>query len=406
MKKLLLLSFCVVLLGGSAFAQRSNVATAKRLTNQEKPDFEGARKAIKEAIENESTRNKAKTYYTAAMIGFKENEAYIAQMMLNQKVDPVKKGEAIMESYNYFNQAYKIDQTPNKKGKVKPKFTKRIRKNVKEFYQQNYNLVAYGAHYFDNKKYDKALKVFNVFLEIPKKPYMKGEISMTDSTYRMIKYYTAIAATNAGKSEQAIELYKDLLDDNYETKNVYQLLSEEYKKKNDTVNQIKVLEDGFKKYKNDPFFLQNIINIFVYSGQMKKASDYLNKAIKQSPDVAEYYYVKGNVDERQGKFEEALKSFEKAIELSPKMAEAYAGKGRVIYNKAVEMIKAANDIQDTGLYNAEIEKANKIFKEAQPFMEKAVELNPKDRDFKQALKSLYYRVDKDKYDALSKELKQ
>ncbi len=235
---------------------------------------------------------------------------------------------------------------------------------------------------------------------------MEGEISMTDYTYRMIKYFTAISATNAGKSDQALELYTDLLDDEYETKNVYQLLSEEYKKRKDTVNQIKVLEDGFKKYKNDPWFLQNIINIFVYGGEMEKASEYLNKAIEQSPDVAEYYYVKGNVEERRKNQEEALQAFNKAIELNPTMAEAYAGKGRVIYNKAVEMIKAADDIQDNKLYNAEIEKANKVFKEAQPFMEKAVELNPKDRDFKQALKTLYYRVDKEKYDALSKEMNQ
>ncbi len=406
MKKLLLFSFCIVLLGSSAFAQRSNVSTAKRLTNQEKPDFAGAREAIKKAIQHESTKNKAKTYYTAGMIGFQENEAYVAKMMLNQKVDPVKKGEAIMESYNYFNKAYKVDQTPNRKGKVKPKFTKRIRRNVKEFYTQNYNLIAYGAHYFDNKKYDKALEVFNVFLEIPKLPYMEGEISMTDSTYRMIKYYTAISATNAGKSDQAIELYTDLLDDDYETKNVYQLLSEEYKKRKDTVNQIKVLEGGFKKYKNDPWFLQNIINIFVYGGEMEKASEYLNTAIAQSPDVAEYYYVKGNVEERRKNPKEALEAFNKAIELNPNMAEAYAGKGRVIYNRAVEMIKAADEIQDNKRYNEEIKKANKVFKEAQPFMEKAVELNPKDRDFKQALKTLYYRVDKEKYDALSKELNQ
>ncbi len=405
MKKLLLFSLSITLLVGCASAQRSNVSTAKRLTNQEKPDFAGARKAIKEAINNEKTKKEAKTYYIAGMIGFKENEAYVAQMMLNQKVDPVKKGEAIMESYNYFNQAYKADQTPNKKGKIKPKFTKRIKRSIKEYYVQNYNLIAYGAHYFDNKNYEKALEVFNVFLEIPQQPYMNGEISMTDSTYKMTKYYSAIAATNAGKSEQAIERYTDLLDDNYETKNVYQLLSEEYKKKNDTINQIKILEDGFKKYNNDPFFLQNIINIFVYSGQMEKASEYLNKAIAQTPDIAEYHYVKGNVEERRKNLDEALKAFNKAIELSPNMAEAYAGKGRVIYNKAVEIIKSASDIQDNKLYNAEIEKANKVFKQAQPFMEKAVELNPKDRDFKQALKSLYYRVDKEKYDALVKEMK-
>ena len=40
-----------------------------------------------------------------------------------------------------------------------------------------------------------------------------------------------------------------------------------------------------------------------------------------------------------------------------------------------------------------------------PYMEKAVELDPKDTDFKQALKMLYYRLgDNDNYEKISKEL--
>ena len=281
---------------------------------------------------------------------------------------------------------------PNAKGKVKPKFDKKIKENIKEFYTAQYNLVGYGAHLFDKKDYKGAFDAFSTFLEIPKLPMMNKELSMTDSTYRMIKYFSALAATNMQNHDKAIEMYKDLADDNYETKNVYQLLADEYRTIKDTVNYLATLEQGFKLFNDDPWFLQNIINHYIYSDKIEEASKYLDAAIAQAPTVAEYYYVKGNVDERLGNNDGARKAFEKALELQPKMASAYAGIGRIIFNQAVELLRAADSIRDNKLYNAEVQKANDIFKQSLPYMEKAVELDPKDTDFKQALKMLYYRL--------------
>ncbi|NCB84134.1 MAG: tetratricopeptide repeat protein [Bacteroidia bacterium] len=405
MKKLFLSISFMVGLSAALFAQKANVSQAASLTLQEKPDFKAAREAIKPAFNDEKTKNDPKTYFTAGMIGYTENDSYSKLMMLGKEVDQVKKGKAIMEAYDYFLKAYKLDQMPNDKGKVKPKFDKKIKENIKEFYTAQYNLVGYGAHLFDKKDYKGAFDAFSTFLEIPKLPMMNKELSVTDSTYRMIKYFSALAATNMQNHDKAIEMYKDLADDNYETKNVYQLLADEYRTIKDTVNYLATLEQGFKLFNDDPWFLQNIINHYIYSDKIEEASKYLDAAIAQAPTVAEYYYVKGNVDERLGNNDGARKAFEKALELQPKMASAYAGIGRIIFNQAVELLRAADSIRDNKLYNAEVQKANDIFKQSLPYMEKAVELDPKDTDFKQALKMLYYRLgDNANYEKISKEL--
>ena len=405
MKKLFLSISFMVGLSAALFAQKANVSQAASLTLQEKPDFKAAREAIKPAFNDEKTKNDPKTYFTAGMIGYTENDSYSKLMMLGKEVDQVKKGKAIMEAYDYFLKAYKLDQMPNAKGKVKPKFDKKIKENIKEFYTAQYNLVGYGAHLFDKKDYKGAFDAFSTFLEIPKLPMMNKELSVKDSTYRMIKYFSALAATNMQNHDKAIEMYKDLADDNYETKNVYQLLADEYRTIKDTVNYLATLEQGFKLFNDDPWFLQNIINHYIYSDKIEEASKYLDAAIAQAPTVAEYYYVKGNVEERLGNNDGARKAFEKALELQPKMASAYAGIGRIIFNQAVELLRAADSIRDNKLYNAEVQKANDIFKQSLPYMEKAVELDPKDTDFKQALKMLYYRLgDNANYEKISKEL--
>jgi len=403
MKKLIL-SLILVISFTFTFAQKANVSKAKNKALMENPDFAGAREAIKVALQDPSTINDANTWYVAGLIGYKENDGLYQKALLSQPFDADAKGKAILESFTYFLQADSLDQLPNEKGKVKPKFRKDIKNNLKEYYSIQQNLIAYGAYLFEKKDYVGAIKAFDVYLKIPTLPLMEKEIVM-DSTYNMIKYYDAIASTNAKKNDKAIVLYEDLKDDNYETLAVYQLLYEEYVGKKDTVNFVKTLKEGFEKFPAEPWFLQNLINHLIFSGKTADALVYLNNAIEREPKSAQYRYVKGNLDESLGNTDEALLSFDKAIELDPTMADAYAGKGRLYYNKAVKMTEGANNIKDNKLYNAELKKAEVIFKESVPFFQKAAKLKPTDVEFKKTLRTLYYRLKMDaEFAAIDKEI--
>jgi len=403
MKKIIL-SMMLVVSFTMSFAQKSNVSKAKNKALMESPDFAGAREAIKPALIDPTTKDLASTWHVAGLIGYKENEAVFAKQALGQTVDVMAKGQAIMESYQYFMKAYELDQLPDAKGKVKPKFVKDIKAKIKEYYQTQSNLVAYGATLFEKKNYDETIRVFETYLGIPKLPFMNNELQ-PDSTYFMIKYYTAVACTNAGKSDKAIAWYESLKNDKYEELNVYQLLYEEYNKTKDTVNFVKTLKEGFTKFPQEPWFLQNLINYYIYSGQTKDAIIYLENAIAKEPKLAQYQYVKGNLDESLGNFDSALKAFETAIELDPKMADAYAGLGRLHYNKAVKMSDEANDIKDNKLALAARKKADDVFKQSIPFFIKASEVNPSELEYKKTLKTLYYRLQMDKeFDAIDKEL--
>ena len=74
MKKVLFM-LVVVLIGTGCYAQKKNVSQAKnKAMAAENPDFTGARALIGEALEDETTKNLADTWYWAGMIGYKENE--------------------------------------------------------------------------------------------------------------------------------------------------------------------------------------------------------------------------------------------------------------------------------------------------------------------------------------------
>jgi len=403
MKKIILSLFLVISFTLS-FAQKANVSKAKNKALMENPDFTGARDAIKLALKDSTTKNLAETWYVAGLIGNKQNEALYQKALLKMPFDTIVKGTALMESYNYFLQAIKLDQLPDAKGKVKPHFVKDIKTIFKDYYTIQQNLIAYGAYQFEKKNYTGAIETFEAYLAIPKLPIMNNEIKI-DSTYYMIAYYTAVSAANAKMHDKAISIYEDLKDKKYETKSVYQSLYSEYIDKKDTANFVKTLKEGIVIFPSDAWFLQNLINYFIFSGKTKEALEYLDKAIEREPNLAHYRYVKGNLDESLGNTEAALAAFDKAIELDPTMADAYAGKGRLYFNKAVKLSEEANKIKDTRLYNAESKKVDEVFKQSLPFFKKAAELNPKEIEFKKTLKTLYYRLKMDaEFEAIKKEI--
>jgi tetratricopeptide (TPR) repeat protein len=406
MKKVLLSVCLVIAMTGGTFAQKANVSKAKNKALQETPDFAGAREAIKAALADPTTKDDAQTWYVAGLIGYKENEALYNKMILQQKVDADVKGKAVMESYDYFIKAYALDSLPDAKGKIKPKFQKDIKPKIKEYYSTQQNLFAYGASLFEKKDYEGAIKVFDVYLGIPNLPMFKNEIK-PDSSYYMIKYFTGIAAVNAEKHEKAVQVFSSMTNNKYEEMNVHQLLYQEYMAVKDTTNAVATLKAGFEKFPKETWFMQNLINYYIFSNKAKDAIVYLDKAIETEPNLAQYRYVKGSLDETLGNIESARASFEKAVELDPNSSSAYAGLGRLIYNEAVKMLEKANDIKDNRAYNAAKKQADDVFVKSIPYFKKAAELNPKELEYKRTLKNLYYRLKMDKeYEAIDKEMNQ
>ncbi len=408
MKKAIVL-LSVVLVSGTLFAQKANVSKAKnKALSTESPDFAGAREAIKLALEDPTTKDQANTWYVAGLIGYKECESLYFQAQLGQTVDEAKKGEAVMESIDYFVVADSLGQIPNEKGKINTRIRKDIMPKILEFYQQQH-LIMYGAHLFDKKEYARAYEVFKTHVSIPDMAMFQDEKEQAkmprDTVYSQYKYYAALAASNAEMNQEAIALYKDLTDEPYETITVYQLLYQEYFNQKDTVNYVNTLKEAIQKFPSEPWFLQNLINHFIFTGQTAESLVYLRDAIEKEPNVAQYHYVKGNVDETLGNVEDAKVGFQKAIELEPTMADAYAGLGRVYFNVAVNILDEASSLQDQEQYEQELQKAQDTFKESLPYFQKASELNPEDRDYKMTLRTLYYRLRMDaEYEAITNEL--
>ena len=410
MKKVLFFA-AIVLMSTSCFAQKNPaIKNAKRYMMAETPDFPAARASMEEALQTEQT---AEAYYWAGMIGYQELTQENYNQLLGKGVNQAKAGKAVEESYDYWLKADELATqiTLDKKGRevmVDAKTHSNIVKKMLEYYK-NQELVKFGIYLNEQRDFEGAYNAFKKHIGIPELAMMQTEKLQKemprDTTYIQYKYYTAIFAVQSELHEEAVALLKDLKDGDYEAIAVNQFLYQEYVALKDTANFVATLQDAIVRFPQEAWFLQNLINYYIFSGQEQTAIDYLATAIEREPNVAQYHLIKGNLDANQNHFEDALKDYDNALAIDPTLADAVAGKGRVYYNQAVQLNEAAAMISDNKAYKKALAEMNEVFKKSLPFFEKAHELDPQSREYIVTLKALYYRLHMDaKYEEMSEKL--
>ncbi len=410
MKKILFMA-ALALVGANCFAQKANVKQAKNAAlAAENPDFAGAREAINPALTNPETANQAETWYVAGLIGNKEAEGLAAKQMIGQAIDDVAKGEAIIESINYWTVADSLALIPNAKGKIDKGTHSKVTSAILDYYTTQ-ELVKYGIYLNEQRDYKRAYEVFKIHLDIPALPMMQEEKLQAkmplDTIYQQYKFYAGLFATQAEMHPEAIAIFEEMKDGSYEPVSVNQFLYQEYVALNDTANFVRVLQDATAKFPAEPWFLQNLINHYIYSGQETEALKYLTQAIEREPNVAQYYQIRGNLNESIKNYDAAIADFNAALAIDPKLADAEAGLGRVYYNQAVKVQEDAAYISDQKEYAAKLKEMDALFLQSLPYFEKAHELDPENRDYLLILRQLYYRNnDEAKYNAINEKLNQ
>ena len=410
MRKHLILA-ALVLISAGCFAQKNPlVKKAKSYMMAETPDFSAARVAIDEAIGSEPS---IEAYYWAGMIGYQELTQENYNQMMGKGANQAKAGAAVEESYNYWLKADELASATvlDKKGRevmADPKTHSTIAKKMLEYYKQQ-ELVKYGIYLNEQKDFEGAFQAFQKHIAIPElkmmqDPKLQKEMPR-DTTYMQYKYYAAIFAVQSERHDDAIALLEELKDGEYEAISVNQFLYQEYVALKDTAKFIATLQHAIDRFPSEPWFLQNLINYYIYSGQEETAVNYLSQAIAREPNVAQYHLIKGNLNENLGHYDEAMADFDNALKVDPKLADAMAGKGRVYYNQAVKLNEAAAMISDNKAYKKALEEMNDVFRKSLPFFEEAHRMDPTERQYMQVLKGLYYRFHMDaEYEAINAEL--
>lgn len=382
MNKFNVISMLMVL---ALFFAAGNVQAQKKYVNkalswaQKGEDLDTALVLLNKALEDEKTKDWAKTYYARGIlfkaISTTQNESF-------KKLSEYP----LVEAGDNFEKAYSSDGAGGIKSLL----------DYETFALPNdINNAAMNCNKEGN--YEGAYLHFEKTFELKKLDLFGNEIDT------IIVFNTALMALRAENYDAAIKYFSLAIEHNYGEGDTYSNLADTYKAKGDTENYLNTLKTGFKKYPDHQTLFGNLINYFLTeSKNPQEAIEYLDYAIEAHPNNAALYTGKGIFYSQIDDKEKAVASYKKAIEVDNNSLEAYYNLGVLYFNEGVGLYDKSNEITDNTKYAAAKEKADNKFKEALQYIEKAYEIDNTDPELKKILKQLYYRLQmQEEYDSLN-----
>lgn len=224
----------------------------------------------------------------------------------------------------------------------------------------------------------------------------------------LVTYYSGVMAQSGKHYELAEQYYNICFEKEYEGAKAYHGMASLYKEQELSEKELAILKTGFNKYPNSNELLVDFINYYLTKGESEKALSKLEKGIEENPENQTYHYAMGTLydtmmkdttdkytAEQKLEYEtNAMSSYTKAIELKVDYFDALYNLGALYYNRAANIIKDAQNIppKEQKRYNDEINRANEDFERALPYMEKAHDVDIRDRSTLLTLSTIYLKL--------------
>ena len=347
----------------SVTAQTSAVTNA--ILNQRSGLLDKARVDIDKAVANEKTSGKAKTWYTRGEI----YDAMASSPIYGKNLQP---GEGAQKAFESYSKTIELD---TKTGE----FGKQAVAKMDNLYGQFFNdaVNSYNA-----KDYDKAVASYK----------LASQVRPQDTTAVLYSAYASEAKQDYAAAKTS---YGQLLGMNYKSVTLYTRLLQMAKLQKDDAEAAKVLKQALSAYPTNKAFMLEDLNVSLSSGKGVDALEKINKSIAADPGNSNLYAVRGSMYDQQKKGDLALSDYRKAVELDPNNFDAQFNLGVYNYNKAAEAYTRASKM-DLKTYQTSGKKfeveGKKYFESSVPHFEKALQLQPDDRNTLISLQKVYFRL--------------
>lgn len=390
MKKIIVLTTLILSVSFLANAQKSKVQTAWNYLKAE--DLDKAKTAIDEASVNEGSAMMPKCWYYRGLI---YQQIYASKKFASLSEDPLN------VAYNSYQKALELDPKYEYKDEIKASMM-RI----------NQNIFSDGLKSFNDKDYKTALAKFETILQLS-----------PNDTSAIVN--CALAADKGGEKEKAVTYYEKLIGMGYIDPAIYSSLIHVYKDLGQTEKAAATLKSARIAFPNDNNFMIEELNVVLASGDDKKAAEMLDKAIKADPANASLYFAAGTVYDKLANPRDAKGAdlpkpanyselvgksadyYKDAITHNDKYFDAYYNLGALYFNQGAELANQANllPLNKQKEVDALNKQAAEKLKQAEPYLEKALQLEPKDMSTLQSLKTLYVRTEQtEKYNEIKKQI--
>lgn len=381
----------------AASAQQRTVSEVKKSIegmNLSIENIKSAMNRLKPAFTNDETKELAETWYVAGRVQYRLYDKYMSNRAIGKKVDAKAMGHALIEGYEHFNKALKLDTIIEKgknglpiidrktmRPKVKTKFSQDILRRINE-HMNDYNKV--GGELYNVKDWDGAYQAWEIFCQL-----VSRSGTMPDSVLGQTRYFQAITRWQQNDNRNAADLFAQARALGYNKKEAFDYALVCLSALNDDMGIVRTAAEAYEAFGTaDLQYIRILINNHINREEYAQANELIDKAIAVNDDDAELHNLKGLVIEQQDGIEAAFPHFKRSAELAPDNAQTLFNVGRYYYNQAATITDKNPNLSRKDFNK----KVQPLYREAMPYFEHALQLDPDNEEVKNALRNIYYKL--------------
>jgi len=247
------------------------------------------------------------------------------------------------------------------------------------------------------KDYDNALKYYQILIDVGYTGVRKEYSAINKETNVKKTFDTKDGMNKVVKSG----LYIKPTTKNSESKRgrILRNMTLIYVSEGDTEKAAELIKQARKENPDDLALMNAEANMYYKTGDMIKYKAIINEVISRDPDNPELYYNLGVASKKNGEQEAAMEYYTKALELDPNYLAALINKADLLLSRDGEMIEEMNALgtstADYNRYDELQEERNNLYKEALPYLERALSLREDSTDLLRTLKNIYSQLGMD-----------
>lgn len=387
--KRLLLATALMALTVTASAQTVNVQSA--ISDLKKGYLSKAKESIDKACKHEKTMNEAKTWCYAGLI--------YAQIG-GESSNPKSKYKDLAP--DWCQKAY--DAALRCKELDKDNDYADNNNTVFRFVGNEYYTQAVAA-FNEKQDYAQAMKLSEEAIKIFGN---SGDKKFADDAY----YLAGLSAKVMKDNESLLKFFNPLIRHRTNKKEVYQDLFALYKAEGKTEEAMKIANSFLKNCPEDYNSYLLMADGYNMVNNTEKSKEMLDQALAKSKGNNEVYTTilaaAAEMLENSKDYAGAEAKYKESLEMTPTQFPANFGMGKMLFNRAVDKLDAANEVpfdDETGLSDKLNEEAKDFFGQAVPYFKSAVSyidgLNKEQQRMQRknlydclvALKSIYARLE-------------
>ena len=374
MKKTMMLIMAMTLLGGALVAQNSKLVSADSYMDEYQKDgipedLIKAKEALTTAADHEKTKDNKKTWFYFGKLYF------------------LMAGDSTLRTME-----------PNALEKALESFERLERSEGRFFYQDEYEALLdglvrsffnAGLEAYNAQNYGTAYALLQ-HVEATNKLIAANDVQQVVNTIDA-KNLAATSAILADSIETGMNMLADLYEETGET-SFAMTMAQVYSTQQKYDEAKDILTEVTDKEPENADAMTALVNVYLAQDSATKALDKIDKLIELDPENDKLYFVRGSAYQEMGDLDKALADYEKAVELNPENADATYMIGASYYLQVNPIIEEKNELgfseEDQERYDELEAQHIELFRQAKPYFEKALELNPDDANAEDALNTV------------------